>query len=58
MQEDENFKLFFSKYQVLKDLSILLENLKELKAENDYGNVEYKLKLDNPTLNRIDHLTT
>ena len=30
----------------------------EIKAENDYGNVEYKLKVDSPTLNRVDHLTT
>jgi GTPase len=32
--------------------------LTSIKAENDYGNCEYKLKLDNPTLNRVDHLTT
>lgn len=36
----------------------MLEILTEIKAENNYGNTEYKLKLDNPTLNRVDHLTT
>jgi GTPase len=35
-----------------------LDKLDEVKAENDYGNCEYKLKFDNPTLNRVDHLTT
>jgi GTPase len=32
--------------------------LENLGAENDYGKTEYKLKLDNPTLDRVDHLTT
>lgn len=32
--------------------------LKEVKAESDKGNMEYKLKFDNPTLNRVTHLTT
>ena len=27
-------------------------------CENDYGNCEYKLKFDNPSMNRVDHLTT
>jgi len=35
-----------------------MEQLEEIKPEGDYGNCEYKLKLDNPTLNRVDHLTT
>ena len=34
------------------------EKVTSLKAERDYGNTEYKLMLDNPTLNRVDHLTT
>lgn len=32
--------------------------MENLGAENDYGKTEYKLKLDNPTLDRVDHLTT
>jgi len=35
-----------------------MENLLDIEAEWNYGNTEYKLKFDNPTLNRIDHLTT
>ena len=26
--------------------------------EDDYGNIEYKLKLANPSLERVEHLTT
>lgn len=26
--------------------------------EDDFGNVEYKLKLANPTIERVEHLTT
>ena len=26
--------------------------------EDDFGNIEYKLKLANPTLERVEHLTT
>ena len=26
--------------------------------EDDFGNIEYKLKLVNPTLERVEHLTT
>jgi GTPase len=33
------------------------EVLSAIKAENDNGNTEYKLKFDNPTLDRVDHLT-
>lgn len=29
-----------------------------LEKEDDYGNVEYKLKLANPSLERVEHLTT
>lgn len=29
-----------------------------MEPENNYGKIEYKLKLDNPTLDRVDHLTT
>ena len=32
--------------------------LNEIKPENDYGNTEYKLKLVDFTLDRVDHLTT
>jgi GTPase len=27
-------------------------------CEDDYGNIEYKLKLVQPTLERVEHLTT
>ena len=30
----------------------------QFEQENDYGNVEYKLKLANPSLDRVEHLTT
>jgi GTPase len=43
---------------VLEKESIHNDKLNEIKCESDYGNTEYKLKLDNPTLNRVDHLTT
>jgi len=26
--------------------------------EDDYGNIEYKLKLANPSIERVEHLTT
>jgi hypothetical protein len=29
-----------------------------LEAEDDFGNIEYKLKLANPSLDRVEHLTT
>lgn len=58
VQDDENFKVFFQRYQTLQFESDNLDKLAEVKAENDYGNCEYKLKFDNPTLNRVDHLTT
>lgn len=29
-----------------------------MEPEKNYGKIEYKLKLKNPTLDRIDHLTT
>lgn len=29
-----------------------------MEKEDDYGNVEYKLKLANPSLERVEHLTT
>ena len=32
--------------------------MNEIKPENDYGNTEYKLKLVDFTLDRVDHLTT
>ena len=45
-------------YEKLELESKSMDRLQSVKAENDYGNCEYKLKLDNPTLNRVDHLTT
>lgn len=37
-----------------------LENkpIEHMVKEDDNGNAEYKLKLVNPTLDRVDHLTT
>lgn len=32
--------------------------MKEIKAEKNSGNTEYKLKLESPTIDRVDHLTT
>jgi len=36
------------------------EGLKVLRMEkeDDYGNIEYKLKLANPSIERVEHLTT
>jgi GTPase len=58
IQDDENFKVFYSKFEILKVVADSQEQLKEISAEADYGNTEYKLKLDNPSLDRVDHLTT
>ena len=29
-----------------------------MEQEDDYGNIEYKLKLANPSIERVEHLTT
>ena len=29
-----------------------------MEKEDDYGNIEYKLKLANPTFDRVEHLIT
>ena len=58
VQEDSNFKAFYAKYLSLQEEAMKIEQLTDIRAEKDYGNIEYKLKFDNPTLNRVDHLTT
>lgn len=30
----------------------------QMEQEDDFGNVEYKLKLANPSFDRVEHLTT
>lgn len=40
------------------DIEGLRDKVSEFAAENDYGNVEYKLKLANPSFDRVEHLTT
>jgi GTPase len=35
-----------------------MEVLSEVKAERNSGNIEYKLKLESPSIDRVDHLTT
>ena len=37
---------------------MLEERITEIKPEKNYGKTEYKLKLVDPTLDRVDHLTT
>lgn len=58
VREDPKFTNFYGKFESLKEKAESIECLKEVPPEKDYGNMEYKLKLDNPTLNRVDHLTT
>ena len=54
VKEDENYKAFYAKFEALRKQSDTEDQLKEIKAENDYGNTEYKLKFDHPTVNRVD----
>ena len=58
VQEDANFKAFYTKYEQLKAAAMDLDELAEIKPERDQGNCEYKLKLVDFTLDRVDHLTT
>lgn len=58
VQEDANFKAFFAKYEQLKTAAMDMDELAEIKPERDQGNCEYKLKLVDFTLDRVDHLTT
>ena len=58
VQEDANFIAFFAKYEQLREHSKDQEILAEIKPERDQGNCEYKLKLVDFTLDRVDHLTT
>ena len=34
------------------------ESIENFEPESDYGNTEYKLKLVDPTYDRVEHLTT
>ena len=58
VKEDENYKAFYARFEALRIQSLEQDILSEIKAENDYGNTEYKLKFDHPTVNRVDQLTT
>jgi GTPase len=56
--EDPNFKVFFDRYKKLEISSLNQERLNSVPAEKNSGNIEYKLKLENPSIDRVDHLTT
>jgi GTPase len=47
-----------SKFYELKKKGQNQEEINFFEKEDDYGNVEYKLKLANPSIERVEHLTT
>ena len=59
ISDDSNFLAFLERYQKMK-AQCLAEGHKvyNLDQEDDFGNVEYKLKLVNPSIDRVEHLTT
>ena len=59
VKDDKNFQAFIMKYAELKQKCIEEDSqVMHYSQEDDYGNVEYKLKLANPSLERVEHLTT
>ena len=57
---DKNFQAFLEQFNRMKAKSesegMIYEG--KIKRENHYGNIEYKLKLINPTLDVVQHRTT
>jgi hypothetical protein len=58
LRDDVNFKAFMRGFHDLKQASLGQERSEKLPPEDDFGNTEYKLKLANPSLDRVQHLTT
>ena len=57
--DDENFKIFYNKFlQLQQKAELERDQVTQLDKEDDYGNIEYKLKLANPPMDRVQHLTT
>ena len=42
VQDDDNFKVFYANYEALALEAQNLEKLEQIKAEGDFGNIEYK----------------
>ncbi len=59
VKDDTNFEAFWQKFLSLKDsIDNSAQPCSAFPKENYYGNTEYKLKLVNPDLARVEHLTT
>ena len=56
VQGDPNFRSFYEHFLSLKSEAV--KDLNQLEEENDLGNIEYKLKFANLSLDRIQHRTT
>mmetsp|Transcript_14613 Transcript_14613/g.10522 ORF Transcript_14613/g.10522 Transcript_14613/m.10522 type:complete len:92 (+) Transcript_14613:272-547(+) len=57
IREDPNFISFYERFFLLK-MQSNDNKIAEYEKEDDYGNVEYKLKLADPSYDRVEHLTT
>ena len=58
-KDDKNFEAFFGRFLDLQQKCDLEKiTTQEYAKEQYFGNIEYKLKLANPDLDRVEHLTT
>lgn len=59
VKDDKNFDAFFGRFLELQQKCDLEKiTTQEYAKEQYFGNIEYKLKLANPDLDRVEHLTT
>lgn len=59
LKDDKNFEAFFDNFMQLKQRCELEGGVVlQMEKEDDFGNIEYKLKLVNPPFDRVEHLTT
>ena len=59
IKDDLNFIAFLNKFVQLKQkLELNGGTVVQEEEEDDFGNIEYKLKLVNPPFDRVEHLTT
>ncbi len=59
VKDDQNFEAFFRKYlEIQQKCDLEGQTTQEYAKEQYFGNIEYKLKLANPDLDRVEHLTT
>lgn len=59
VKDDKNFEAFFGRFLELQQKCDLEKvTTQEYAKEQYFGNIEYKLKLANPDLDRVEHLTT